>query len=249
MKYFFISVLLLLLQVAYCQEETARKFTIEIVNNSRLKVYCSLSDVFSDSLKPGKSIRIVRPVTGKQSIPGYLRINSYGTNPNDIILNSIQRIICDDVKDRKIVINSDRTILFSSNYSETWMQSMLKNGWPVKSTEEIGKIIRDNPDDPASADLISIKYLNSSILIDTISRFYNLLSPRIKNSLWGNKISDYLKNRMGFIEGAEMKDFSLPDTSNMVKTLSSVKSEYILIDFWFSHCTPCLESFPALIKL
>lgn len=249
MKYIFISVLLLVLKFAWCQEETDRKFTIEIVNNSKQKVYCSLSDVFTDSLDPGKTIKIERPVTGKNSIPGYLFIDTYDTSFKGLIKNSIQRIVYNSVKGRRIVINSDKSILLNSNYSETWLNAILKDGSVIISPEEIEKMIRDNPDDPASADLITIKYLLSRIEVDTIRHLYNLLTDRNKNSFSGHYISDYLKNRIGFKEGVRMEDFSLSDTSNTIMTLSGIKSKYVLIDFWFSHCGLCIESFPALIKL
>ena len=49
--------------------------------------------------------------------------------------------------------------------------------------------------------------------------------------------------------GKIMADFQLPDSSGKMISLYSIKSRYILIDFWFSTCKPCIEGFPELIDL
>ena len=46
-----------------------------------------------------------------------------------------------------------------------------------------------------------------------------------------------------------MADFQLPDSSGKMISIYSIKSRYILIDFWFSTCKPCIDGFPELIEL
>lgn len=36
------------------------------------------------------------------------------------------------------------------------------------------------------------------------------------------------------------------DSNQIILDTSILKAKFILVDFWFSHCTPCLRQFPEL---
>jgi peroxiredoxin len=75
------------------------------------------------------------------------------------------------------------------------------------------------------------------------------LSDRIKNSYAGRSIYGYLEGRDRLKENKYFSDFSLPDSASKQVHLFNMKSDYVLLDFWFSNCGPCIASFPDLMKL
>lgn len=44
-------------------------------------------------------------------------------------------------------------------------------------------------------------------------------------------------------------EFSLPDENGKQISLSSLKGKWVLLDFWASWCSPCLEEFPYMQKI
>ena len=84
---------------------------------------------------------------------------------------------------------------------------------------------------------------------DTIKNYFNKLRPKIRSSAFGKRIVNYLKARSLLTVGNLIDNISLPDTSGTIIQLSNIKSRYILLDFWFCRCGPCIKSFPELQKL
>lgn len=77
----------------------------------------------------------------------------------------------------------------------------------------------------------------------------NSFSKKIKKSeLWQKVYLDL--NNIQIRENQKFPEkFILKDSLNNVIIFNLPKSKYILIDFWFSRCKPCLEKIPYLVEI
>jgi peroxiredoxin len=118
-----------------------------------------------------------------------------------------------------------------------------KNFWRLDT------VIEKNSNDIAAAEIIYLSLCDVDIKVDTIQRYFDKLSPAIKSSVFGKRITDYLKARAQLTIGNIIDNISLPDTAGNIVQLNNIQSRYILLDFWFSRCGPCIKSFPELQEL
>ncbi len=44
-------------------------------------------------------------------------------------------------------------------------------------------------------------------------------------------------------------DFTLPDTGGAMRSLSDYRGKWVLVNYWATWCTPCLDEIPQLVKL
>lgn len=121
--------------------------------------------------------------------------------------------------------------------------SRTKDFWKLDS------VIYANSSNLAAPDIIYSSICSVDVPSDTILKYYNMLSPEIRSSGFGKRIVDHLENRSRFAIGKTFNDFELPDTTGKIVRLKDIKSDYILLDFWFSQCIACIISFPAIEKL
>lgn len=118
-----------------------------------------------------------------------------------------------------------------------------RNFWKLDS------VIHANNNNTASAELIYLTICDINTPADTIQKYYNMLSPGIRSSGFGKRIVDYLESRTRLIIGKTLDNFELPDAKGRIVKLTAIKSNCILLDFWFSRCGPCIASFPELKEL
>jgi thiol-disulfide isomerase/thioredoxin len=81
---------------------------------------------------------------------------------------------------------------------------------------------------------------------DILSYLYPLTTDtafRNKNSIFGSEFNSQLKNI------SSVYDISVPDTSGNNISLSIFKGQYLIIDFWASWCSPCIQNIPFIKKL
>lgn len=79
---------------------------------------------------------------------------------------------------------------------------------------------------------------------------YHQFSKKLKQSQIGKTVSDVLKELTALEPGNFFPNLSISDTNlQPVQLKDNLKGKYILIDFWYSNCYPCIEQFPDLKAL
>ena len=76
----------------------------------------------------------------------------------------------------------------------------------------------------------------------------NSFSKQIKaEKLWN--ILSFEFNKIQIKEGQRFPELALKNVELEKEKVKLTNSEYILVDFWFCRCKPCLEQIPQLIKI
>jgi thiol-disulfide isomerase/thioredoxin len=86
---------------------------------------------------------------------------------------------------------------------------------------------------------------NDSLIDISIERtLKKALNPQI------SQFARVLDNKMNQLKkGESVPDFSFDLLNQPAKNLSDYKGQYVLLDFWFSGCKPCLNAIPKLNQL
>lgn len=96
---------------------------------------------------------------------------------------------------------------------------------------------------------LSLKF---KIRRDTVARargiqLYERMDERLKASYRGQSIANNLFPPKAVKVGRMLpEDIELKDTLGNVHHLQELRGKYVLLDFWFSGCGPCIESFPEM---
>lgn len=84
---------------------------------------------------------------------------------------------------------------------------------------------------------------------DTLLAIYNLLNDENKESKVGKKLATYLAFNTKIKVGEQFIDITGINRFGDTISLSDFKGKVILLDFWNSHCVPCLMQKPYLSNL
>lgn len=109
------------------------------------------------------------------------------------------------------------------------------------------KFILHNPNTAVSAYFLT--RFRRRLTLDFEKQVYDGFSEEIKNSLYGKQIKKDIGKRTLVAIGAQAPDFALINRENEKISLSDLKGNFVLIDFWASWCVPCRKEVPLLKKL
>ena len=113
--------------------------------------------------------------------------------------------------------------------------------------EAMKKVIDQNPDVEASAYMYRI--YNNDLPFEELEAGFNRYSEKVRNSFLAKDLCEELAARRATMPGAEAPDFTLNDPEGNPVTLSSLRGQYVIVDFWASWCKPCRAGVPAMKEL
>jgi len=112
------------------------------------------------------------------------------------------------------------------------------------------ELIEENPNSYSAVEkLYNIIDNNENFSKDKVNLIYKNLDSIYKNTLYGEGISSILTKKETPTVGDMAVEFKAFDIEGKMAKLSDYKGKYILLDFWATHCAPCIQAIPELKQL
>jgi len=239
----------IILTVAVVKISFAQKLNYSI--NGTVRGFQNNSQLFLSDLSGGTYLKIdsVKIQNGKFQFKGKLKSNpvQFAVHTKDYtdrvsfwVENTPMTISLEKGKFRQAIIKGSKT----QSEAETFNKIIEKAENETRATEQF---IRENPASVISA--LQLGFIKSEISKESLVDLFKTLSPKVKKSIYGQRISDYLTLNKNPQIGEKYIDFEEKNSAGKSVKLSDYDGKIVLLDFWGTWCAPCIEAFPELIEI
>ncbi len=225
---------------------TFDKFTIK--NRPTGGTYTPDNSFFYLFVSPGDNITITGEFNNKGerylSIKGN-DISSDWANIENRLAKTLTRSAIEEIEYEKGLVEKNKAII------ELGKQNRIERR--NSKVKERLAYAKSNPDKELSA------FIVANLPIDSIGKYYNLLSDNVKQSCFKDLLDasysryqeyqEYLISKEKIKTGSAAPDFEALKIDSTMFNLSDIKGKYIVLEFWGTWCGYCIKEIPQLKEL